>query len=64
VKKTLTNAKDQVEDAAKSVKDGVKSVLPATKGVSGEPFRRSNDPVFLEEPGEVATPPPKFGSRK
>jgi len=53
-KKTFTHAKEQVEDAAKAVKDA----LPAKKGVSGEQSRRGNDPVFLEEPGEVATPPP------
>lgn len=58
VKKTLSNAKEQVEDAAKSVRDTVKDALPATKGVSGDQSRRGNDPVFLEEAGEVATPPP------
>ncbi|CAF2803350.1 unnamed protein product [Rotaria sp. Silwood2] len=58
VKKTLTHAKDQVEDTAKSITNTVKDALPATKGVSGEQSRRGNDPVFLEEPGEVATPPP------
>ena len=59
MKKTFTHAKEQVEDAAKSVRDTVKDALPATKGVSGEQSRRGNDPVFLEEPGEVATPPPR-----
>jgi len=58
VKKTLTHAKEQVEDTAKSVRNTVKDALPQTKGVSGEQSRRGNDPVFLEEPGEVATPPP------
>ncbi len=58
VKKTLTHAKDQVEDAAKSVRDTVKDALPGAKGVSGDPSRRGNDPVFLEEPGETDVPPP------
>ena len=58
VKKTLTHAKEQVEDAAKSVRDTVKDNLPKTKGLSGEQSRRGNDPIFLEEAGEVATPPP------
>jgi gas vesicle protein len=58
VKKSLTHAKEQVEDTAKSVRDTVKDALPTTKGLSGEQSRRGNDPVFLEEPGEVATPPP------
>ncbi|CAF4913427.1 unnamed protein product, partial [Rotaria sp. Silwood1] len=58
VKKTLTHAKDQVEDTAKSIAHTVKDALPATKGVSGEQSSRGNDPVFLEESGEVATPPP------
>ena len=58
MKKTLTHAKEQVEDTAKSVSDTLKDALPATKGLSGEQSRRGNDPVFLEEAGEVATPPP------
>ncbi|CAF1048158.1 unnamed protein product [Rotaria sordida] len=58
VKKTLTDAKDKVEDTAKSVTSTVRDALPQTKGVSGEQSRRGNDPVFLEEAGEVATPPP------
>lgn len=65
VKKTLSNAKDQVEDAAKSVKDTVVDALPTTKGVSGEPGGRMADPVFLEEPGEMAPPPPvPYNKRK
>ena len=60
VKKTLSNAKESVEDAAKAVKDA----LPLGKGVSGEPSRKMGDPVFLEEPGEVAAPPPISGKRR
>ena len=59
VKKSLTHAKEQVEDVAKSVRDTVKDALPQTKGVSGDQSRRGNDPVFLEDAGEVATPPPR-----
>lgn len=57
VKKTLTDAKEKLEDTAKSVKDTVKSVIPATKGVSGEPSRRGVEPVFLDEAGSVEAPP-------
>jgi hypothetical protein len=60
VKKTFANAKEHVEDAAKAVKDA----LPSTKGVSGEPSRKMGDPVFLEEPGEMATAPPIANKRR
>ena len=60
MKKTLANAKGQVEDAAQAVKDA----LPSTKGVSGEPSRKMGDPVFLEEPGEMATAPPIANKRR
>lgn len=60
VKKSFNNAKDKVEDAAQAVKDA----LPSTKGVSGEPSRKMGDPVFLEEPGEMATAPPIANKRR
>lgn len=60
VKKSFAHAKEQVEDAAQAVKDA----LPATKGFSGEPSRKMGDPVFLEEPGEMATAPPIANKRR
>jgi hypothetical protein len=54
----VKDAAHSVRDAAKSVKDTVKDALPTTKGVSGEQSRRGNDPVFLEEAGEMITKPP------
>ncbi len=58
VKKNLANAKEHVEDAAHTVKQTIKDALPSAKGQSGEPSSKIGDPVFREEPGEVAVPPP------
>ncbi|CAF4452558.1 unnamed protein product, partial [Adineta steineri] len=55
VRDTASHAADKAKDAAKSVRDA----LPQTKGVSGEQSRLGNDPVFLEEAGEVVTKPPR-----
>ncbi|CAF1157660.1 unnamed protein product [Rotaria sordida] len=58
LKKNLAHAKEKVEDAAHTVKETVKDALPLAKGQSGEPSGKIGDPVFLEEPGEIAVPPP------
>lgn len=58
VKKNLTHAKEKIEDAAHTVKETVKDALPLSKGQSGEPSNKISDPVFVEEPGETAVPPP------
>jgi hypothetical protein len=58
VKKNLTHAKEKVEDAAHTVKETIKDALPLSKGQSGEPSGKIGDPVFIEEPGEIAVPPP------
>jgi len=58
LKKTLGHAKEQVEDTAHAVKETIKDALPSAKGRSGEPSNKIGDPVFTEEAGEIAVPPP------
>ena len=58
LKKNIESVKGKVEDAAHTVKDSIKEALPAGKGQSGEPSNQINDPVFKEESGEPAIPPP------
>ncbi|CAF1141489.1 unnamed protein product [Adineta steineri] len=58
LKKGLTHAKEQVQDAAHTVKETVKDALPLAKGKSGEPTKKIGDPMFLEEAGDMAVPPP------
>jgi len=58
IKKNLTNAKEQVEHAAQTVKQTVLESAPLAPGRSGEPTNKIGDPVFIEEAGEIAVPPP------
>lgn len=59
IKKNLAHAKEQVEDAAHTVKEKIKDAVPTLpKGTSGEPSGKIGDPVFVEEAGEIAVPPP------
>jgi hypothetical protein len=58
VKKNLANAKEHVEDAAHTVKQTIKDALPSAKGQSGEQSSKIGDPVFTEEAGAIAVPPP------
>ena len=59
IKKNLADAKEQVQDAAHTVKETLKETIPPLpKGRSGEPSGKIGDPVFLEEAGETAVPPP------
>lgn len=58
LKKNLTEAKEQVADAAHVIKDAVKDALPSAKGHSGSPSGKIADPIFREEAGETSLPPP------
>jgi hypothetical protein len=58
IKKNLAHAKEKVQDATHTIKETVKEALPLSKGQSGEPSSKIGDPVFIEEPGEIAVPPP------
>ncbi|CAF1487203.1 unnamed protein product [Adineta ricciae] len=59
LKKNLDHVKEQIQDAAHTVKETVKEAVPALpKGRSGDSSGKLTDPVFIEEAGEVAVPPP------
>ena len=58
IKTNIAHAKEQVGDAAHVVKETIKDALPSAKGQSGEPSGKVADPMFREEAGETALPPP------
>ena len=59
LKKNLDHVKEQIQDAAHTVKETVKEAVPVLpKGRSGDSSGKLTDPVFIEEAGEIAVPPP------
>ncbi|CAF0840370.1 unnamed protein product [Didymodactylos carnosus] len=61
VKDTLSTAKDQLKQAATTVQATVKDNLPTGTGRSGD---KTNDPMFLDEPGAPLAPPPVPSDKK
>ena len=55
---SVEHAKEKVEEKAQQVTETIKEALPHATGKSGSPASKINDPMFREEAGATALPPP------